>query len=80
MSNYFNPYENFPRNHFAITPSDSATFAECLIYAGSDGTIALADDNGRVLTYTVKAGAILPIICSKVMATGTTVTPVYGLR
>lgn len=73
-------YENFPRTHRAITPSDTDSFAECLIYCGSAGTIVVQDDNGVQLSYTVTAGQTLPIVTSKVMAAGTTVNPVYGLR
>lgn len=77
---YFNPYENFPRNHFTITPSDANAFAECLVMAGTDGNLSVEDDNGAIVIYTVTAGTVLPLIVSKVRATGTTVTQVIGLR
>lgn len=77
---YFNPYENFPRNHFTITPSDSTAFAECLVMAGTDGAISVEDDNGAIVVYTVTAGTVLPLIVSKVRSTGTTVSQVIGLR
>lgn len=82
MATYFNPYENFPRNHFTITPSDTLPIAtgECLVMAGAAGNISVEDDNGAIVIYTVAAGAILPLIVSKVRATGTTVAQVIGLR
>lgn len=79
---YFNPYENFPRNHFTITPNDTNPIAtgECLVMAGTDGTISVEDDNGAIVIYTTTAGTVLPLIVSKVRATGTSVTQVIGLR
>jgi len=78
----FNSYDEFPRNHFTITPSDTDAIptGECLIMAGTDGTIAAEDDNGVIVIYSVLAGAILPVVVSKVRATSTTVTQVIGLR
>lgn len=82
MEQNFNAYKEFPRNHFLITPSDATPIpsGECTIYCGTAGDIRVADDNGVAITYTVTAGTVLPVIVSQVLATGTTVTQVIGLR
>lgn len=76
----YNRYNQFPGNHYEITPSDTDTLSrEMLIYAGSDGDISISDTHMRVVVYTVTAGTILPVLCRRVNETGTTVTQVIGL-
>lgn len=82
MSNSnFNRFAEFPRNHVTITPNNSTDLArEMLILCGTTGTIAVHDSNGTAITYTIDTpNSILPIICKRVLATGTTVTQVIGL-
>lgn len=80
MSNLYNRFEEFPRNHVTITPSDANDLVrEMLIYAGGAGTLAVHDQYGRAITYTLAAGDILPVIAKRVLVAGTTVTPVIGL-
>lgn len=67
---------------FAVTPHDSTNFtlAARALYVGSDGNIALVTLGGTVLTFTnCKAGTVLPIACTRVNSTGTTVTGILGL-
>lgn len=80
MSNLYNRFEQFPRNHSTITPHNSTNLGrEMLVMAGSDGTMAIVDHADVVITYTVTAGTIIPIVVKRVNATGTTVSPVIGL-
>lgn len=79
MNSNFNRFAEFPRNHVAITPSDSADLPrEMLIYCTVAGNVVVRDSNGTNMTYTVVAGDILPIIVKRVLATNTTAT-VIGL-
>lgn len=76
----FNRFAEFPRNHEVITPSDSVDLPrEMLVYAGSNGNVAVRDYVGRNITYTVTAGSVLPIMATRILATGTTATPLVGL-
>lgn len=76
----YNRFQQFPHNHYVITPDDTNTLSrEMLIYAGTDGDIAAVDKFDRVVVYTVTAGSVLPILAKRVNATGTTVTQVIGL-
>lgn len=80
MSNFWNRFQEFPQNHEVIIPNNSADLPrEMLVMAGSDGAIVLRDRKGTDITYTVTAGTVLPVLGVRVMATGTTVTPVIGL-
>ena len=80
MSNLYNRFEEFPRHHVTITPSNTVDLShEMLVMAGSDGTMAVVDAWDTVITYTVTSGTIIPILAKRVNATGTTVSPVIGL-
>lgn len=80
MSNLYNRFEEFPRHHVTVTPSNSVDlFHEMLLMAGSDGTMVVVDAWNNPITYTVTAGTIIPIVAKRVNATGTTVTPIIGL-
>jgi hypothetical protein len=76
----FNKNEAFPSSHVAITPSDSADLSrEMLIYVNVTGDVRVSDDGGNILTYlAVPAGVTLPIVATRVYATGTTAT-VFGV-
>lgn len=80
--NSFTGNNFFPNKHFLITPSDTVGFTPGtgLVYAGGAGTISAVDDSNQALPYTVVAGDILPIVCTRVNATGTSAAPLYLLR
>jgi len=63
-------------HHAAITPNNDADLPTRprAIYCETGGTVALRDTAGTDLTYTVVAGAILPLSPVRVLATGTTAT------
>lgn len=82
MSQYdgFNRFKHFCRGHETLTPHNSNNFQrEFIIFCGGAGTISAVDTYDNAITYTVAAGDILPVLCKRVNATGTTVTPVIGL-
>ena len=67
---------------FAITPSDVTPFGVMArqLFVGGSGNVTLITAAGTTLTLTgVLAGALLPIKCSQVKATGTTATSLVGL-
>lgn len=75
MAGLYNRFQNFPRHHRAVTPSNSVDLTEeAMIYCDTAGTVAVHDHGGVSKTYTVLAGDILPIICRRVLSTGTTAT------
>lgn len=76
----FNKNLAFPSSHVAITPSDANELGqEMMIYVNVTGDVRITDDHDTTLTYTaVPAGTILPVVASKVWATGTTAT-VFGV-
>jgi len=74
-----------PSRQFVITPSDTIAIPEgpCMVYCNGAGTVTVRDTKnvpGTELSYTVVAGDILPLLCSIVMTTGTSATPLYGLK
>ena len=71
----------FPTKHKSLTPSDSTVFDyPTAILVLNTGNVAVADEDGVVVTYTgVPAFTVLPVTCSKLMATNTTATGFIGL-
>lgn len=66
------------RNHFAITPNDSTViYADALFVCGA-GTVVCQDRDGTQVTYTVGAGAQIPVNITKVMA-ASSATGIVGL-
>jgi hypothetical protein len=65
--------------HFAITPNNDADLAvkPRAIYCNVAGTVAIVDELGVELSYTLVVGQILPFRGVRIKATGTTAT-VYG--
>jgi hypothetical protein len=78
MANLFNRFQEFPQHHVTITPADSDLPRPMIIYCGSSGTIVARDENNVVVTYTVTAGEIIPVLVKRVAA-ASTVTQVIGL-
>lgn len=71
-----------PRDGFAVTPSDTAVFRKMAsaLYVGGTGDVTVRTEAGTSLLFSaVPVGAILPVRCDKVMATGTTATLIVAL-
>lgn len=70
--------ESPPTRHFTITPSDSTDLAirPRALYCQTGGAIAITDEFGTSITYTVSAGQTLPFRGIRILATGTTATVV----
>jgi hypothetical protein len=67
---------------FAITPHNSTNFASRAraVYVGVGGNIVFVDHlNNAVTLVGVPQGAIMPIECKRINATGTTATSLVGL-
>lgn len=66
--------------HYSITPSDSADLSPIprALYFGTAGDVAIRDEKGTDITYTVTAGSILPFRPTRVLSTGTTATGIVG--
>ncbi len=72
----------YPRNHFAITPSNSTKFNfPTTVYVGTTGNVAVYDwYSGTLLTYVaVPAGSTLPVQVERVMSTNTTASDLIGI-
>lgn len=68
---------------FVVTPSDATVLAPTWggLFVGGAGAVAVTTLDGEVVTFTgVLAGSVLPMVCTKVMATGTTATNIRGMR
>ncbi len=65
--------------HKRIVPSDTQPIMPRprALWCEQEGTVAIEDRNGTVLTYTLAQGQVLPFRAVKLRATGTTAT-VYG--
>ena len=76
MNNMFNRYAEFPKHHKALTASNTVNFPNgpVIIYFLTAGTAAVVDNSDAVITYTVAAGDILPVLAKRINATGTTAT------
>lgn len=67
---------------FAITPSDSANYAEQArkIFVGGAGVVKLVGLDGIEVSWTCIAGMYIDCASIRVNATGTTATLLIGLR
>ncbi len=67
----------------AVTPSNSVYFTKMArgLYVGASGDIVvvLVDGTSTLTFVGVPTGTILPILCSRVNATGTTATSILAL-
>ena len=69
------------RDVFPITPNDSTnltTKAYGIKVTGTAGNIVGVTDAGNTRTIPVAAGETLPVVFSKILATGTTATGLWG--
>lgn len=65
----------------AVTKSDSTVVNFRALYVGGAGDVAVTGQDGNNVTFeSVPAGSIIPICCTKVLATGTTATKIVGLK
>jgi hypothetical protein len=80
-SGYARPLPSMAHKHFAITPDDDADLPvrPLGLYCEEAGTVAVVDEDGTELSYTLEQGWELPFSAVRVKATGTTAT-VYGWR
>lgn len=67
--------------HWPIVPSDTVNLSPRprSLWCETAGTVSIENEEGRILSYTVTAGQILPFQATKVRATGATAT-VYRWR
>jgi hypothetical protein len=66
----------------AITPADGAALAKPTraVYVGGSGDLTVDSLDGNQVTFVgLAAGQIHPIRCTRVYATGTTVTGIIGI-
>lgn len=66
----------------AVTPSDSVDLdlRPRALYVGGAGDVVAVDVGGDAVTFVgVQAGSVLPIVCKRVNATGTTATNIVAL-
>ncbi len=68
-------------NCVAITPADTDLAAPVrAIYIGGSGNLKINDTGGGSVTFSnVPAGVILPVMASRIWATGTTCSNIIGL-
>lgn len=66
---------------FAVTPHDTNELPNITrgLYIGSGGNVVVTMDSSNITFANVPAGTILPIECSKVLATGTTASNIVAL-
>ena len=65
-----------------VTPSDATVLAPTWggLFVGGAGNVAVVTEEGTTLTFTgVLAGSVLPIVVTRVRATGTTATNIVGM-
>ena len=72
----------FPRDAFAITPSDSTVYPQDTgVWVGATGDVVVVTAIGTQVTFpSVPAGTVIPVMVKQVRATGTTATGLIGLR
>lgn len=62
-----------PRNQEEIVASDTVNLPDhSVVVALTPGTVAAVDKNDTVVTYDLLGGMMVPVICKRVNATGTT--------
>lgn len=75
----YNRYENFPKRHFPIAPSDVEPLPHpMIIYCLVAGDVSVSDDVGTDYIYGMTQGQILPIMPTWIYAADTTAS-VIGL-
>lgn len=70
------------RHAAAVTPNDSADLTHVCraLYVGTTGDVAVITLGGNTVTFVaVPAGAILPVVCTRVLADGTDADDIVAL-
>lgn len=68
---------------FVVTPNDSTDLPRPIrgFHCGTSGNVTVIAPNGSTIAYNgLVAGQFYPYAATRVMATGTTVTDIVGLR
>ena len=84
MSDFFSEFskglDSPADRHFSITPSDTSDLAIMprALRIDSGGTLALRDESGQDITYTVSDGEVLVFRAVRVLATGTSASNIVG--
>lgn len=70
------------RSSVPVTKSDSTTYDPPLLSLRVDGAgdVKFDDASGNTDTWTCAAGEIIPVLMTKVYATGTTATGLHGIQ
>lgn len=71
------------RNWVEITPHDTdkvTHFFKSIAVGGTGGPVVMKGTDGTAATFYFNPGDIKPLSPSVVLATGTTATPIYGLK
>lgn len=64
----------------AVTPNDSTVIVARALYVGTGGNVAVTTVEGEVVTFpNVNGGSLLPIQCTKVMASNTTASNIVRI-
>lgn len=72
---------SFPLHAEAITPSDSIEYGRGRqVFAGDAGEVTVEPFYGNnTVTFSLEAGQYVPVVCRRVLATGTTATGLVGV-
>lgn len=77
-------YENLsqPDNAAAVTPNDSTDLSSAgFLYVGTGGDVALITSGSNTVTFAnVPSGSFLPVLTTRVLATGTTASDILVLN
>lgn len=71
----------FPTRAEAVTPSDTTEYdLGIAVYVGGAGDVVVEPfHGGNTVTFSPSAGDMLPVLCRRVLATGTTATDIKGI-
>lgn len=76
--NPYSPFANVPaHNHADVTPHNDNDLPELSrgLFVGGVGTVACHDSDGNTATYTItNVPFIIPLLCRRVLVTGTSAT------
>jgi hypothetical protein len=69
--------------HAVLTPHDTELlpfYPKAVVCGATAGTVVTVDKDGVEATYWLEAGQVLPVRPRRIKATGTTATPLIGLK
>lgn len=72
---------SFPLHAADLTPSDTTEYIEGRqVYVGGAGDVTVEPFYGNnTVTFSLEAGQFVPVVCRRVLATGTTATDLVGI-